>query len=420
MGDLYSNVLSAAEQHLIQALALYRTVIPHDHLEKLEESLEIPGAWDGLDRRCLLSSSADHSKFYLHSFVAAWLRTRQLGYAGHGEDSEAEFAEASNEGAKQHARKLHSAIAACWLEQLGSSRRATNLNVERALEAFHHLLAAGDADRVRGIAVGLLTGNLEWAKQRIEALYRYRFNSSAPIILQRQALEYWAALAPEVHMVQRFLGECWAKEEGRGSTKALKCFEAACQLRRDFPQYWANLGRTLLAQGEDGARDFLQRLAALEQDCPKAIDDHVRSIQSDCLKMVGDPKQAAALRMAKINAGSRDSVFYADEAKARLDAGDTAGALELLDLADKNGAADEYTESIRASVLQRTDPAQATALRMAKINAGSRDSAFYADEAKARLDAGDTAGALELLDLADKNGAADEYTRAIALGHHSG
>lgn len=379
MSDLYSNVLSAGEQDLIQALALYRTMIPHDHLEKLEKSLEVPGAWDGLDRRCLLSSSADQSNYYLHSFIAAWLRTRQLGYAGHGEDNEADFAEASNEVARQYARKLHSAIAACWLEQLGSSRKATNLNVVRALEAFHHLMAAGDADRVHGIALELFSGNLEWAKQRIAALYRYRFNSGAPIILQRQALEYWAVLAPEDHMVHRFLGECWAKEEGKGSAKALKCFEAACRLRPDFPQYWANLGRTLLAQGEVGARDFLQRLAVLEQDCPQAIDDFVRSVQSDCHKRGGDSEQATSLRMAKIKAGSRNGAFYADEAKARLDGGDTEGALEILDLADKNGAADVYTESIRASVLQRIDPAQAAALRMAKINAGSRHVAFYND-----------------------------------------
>ena len=115
-----------------------------------------------------------------------------------------------------------------------------------------------------------------------------------------------------------------------------------------------------------------------ECDCP---DEYTESIRASVLQRT-DPAQATALRMAKINAGSRDSAFYADEAKARLDAGDTAGALELLDLADKNGAANEYTESIRASVLQQTDPKQAVALRMAKINAGSRNSVFYPDEAK--------------------------------------
>jgi len=413
--DLYDNVLCEAEQHLLQAIALYRAAIPHDHLESLEQILGVAGAWDGLDRRCLLSASADHSKFYLHNFIAAWLRTHQLGYAGHSEDSTAEFAETTSEDMRQNARRLHSIIATCWLQQLGTSRKVTNLNIERALEAFHHLILAGDADRVRGISVEMLTGNLEWAKQRIESLYRYSFNFGAPIILQRQALEYWAILDPENSKVQRFLGECWAKEEGRASAKALKCFEAACSLRRDYPPYWANLGRTLLAQGKTGANDFIRRLNELKQDCPQAINDHVRAIQSDCFEMVGDSPQAAALRMAHINAGSSHEAFYSAEAKARLDAGDAPGALEILELAEKNGAANDYTQAIRASMLQQSDPTQATALRMKHINADSRDPVFYNDEAKARLDAGDTPGALEILDLAEKNSATDEYTHTIRI-----
>ena len=382
LGDLYANVLGSDEQNLICGLALYRTAIPHDHLEKLETCLEVSGAWDGLDRRCLLSSNADHSKFYLHSFIATWLRTRQLGYAGHGEDSEAEFSETTTEPKKQAARSLHSFIATCWLEQLGSSRRATNLNIERALEAFHHLLAAGDADRVNGIAVELFTGNLEWAKRRMKALGDHLYETKAPNAKLLKVLEYRAILDPDDHSVQRFLGECWAREEGRGSAKALKCFEEACRLRRDFPQYWANLGRTLLAQGKAGAQDFLHRVSLLEQDCPQAINEHVRSIQSDCHNRVGDAKQAAALRMEYIAAGSRHPAFYNDEAKARLEAGNATGALEILNLADERGVGDEYTQSIRASVLQKTAPEKAAALRMEYINAASRHAAFYADEAK--------------------------------------
>ncbi|WP_200961181.1 metallophosphoesterase, partial [Acidovorax sp. Root217] len=376
MNDLYHNVLDATERHLIQALALYRKVIPHDHLEILEERLEVPGAWDGLDRRCLLSSSSDHSQFYLHSFIAAWLRTRQLGYAGHGEEGDTEFAKATNEVKRQEVRRLHSAIATCWLDQLGTSRRATNLNIERAMEAFHHLIAAGDGDRVQSIAVELITGNLEWARQRMKALGDYLHKTRAPNAELLKVLEYRAVLDPDDHAVQRFLGECWAREEGNGSTKALKCFEAACSLRRDFPQYWANLGRTLLAQGNAGALDFLQRLEVLEKDSPQAINDHVHSIQADCLKLVALPAQATALRMAKISAGSRNPTFYNNEAKVRLDADDTEGALEILDLAERNHADSEYTQSIRASALQKTNPAQAASLRMAKISKGSRHAAF--------------------------------------------
>ncbi|MDC7696216.1 hypothetical protein [Vogesella indigofera] len=106
-------------------------------------------------------------------------------------------------------------------------------------------------------------------------------------------------------------------------------------------------------------------------------------------------------------------VFYADEAKARLEAGNTTGALEILDLADERGVGNDFTHSIRASVLQKTAPESAAALRMEHINAGSRNAAFYSDEAKARLEAGNTTGALEILDLADERGVGDDFTLSI-------
>jgi hypothetical protein len=57
--------------------------------------------------------------------------------------------------------------------------------------------------------------------------------------------------------------------------------------------------------------------------------------------------------MGRIRAGSRDPVFYNNEAKAGLDAGDARGALEILDCAEQNGCADEYTDAMRAKVLRK-------------------------------------------------------------------
>jgi predicted MPP superfamily phosphohydrolase len=413
LGDLYFNVLNEAERQLLQAFALYRSAIPHDHVDLLEHRLKAVDAWLGLDRRCLLSSNAAHSEYYLHSFIAGWLRSRQLGYTVQDEEDGGDFAETTGQAQIDQTRSLHSAIAQCWLNQLGNSKRMTQLNISRALEAFHHLIAVGDSVRIQDIAVELLTGNKAWAQQRIEQLYNHLHKIRAPIAQLRATLEYAAHLNPDDHKVQRFLGECWAKEESWSSNKALECFENACRLNPSFPQYWANLGKALLKQGRDGAEDFLNRLVNLEREHPKAIDDHVRSIKADCFNLVGDPQQAAALRMEKINTNSRNAAFYADEAKARLDAGNAAGALEILDKAEQNGCANEYTQSIRANVLQQTDPQQAAALRMQYINAGSKHAAFYADEAKARLDAGNAAGALEILDKAEQNGCANEYTQSI-------
>ncbi len=413
LDDLYHNVLSNAEQRLIKALALYRNSIPHDHMETLEHHLDVNNAWDGLDRRCLLSPAADHSVYYLHSFVASWLRTRQLGFSGHGEDDEFDFAEVINEKVKQYVRELHAVIAQCWLDQLHGSCRLTNLNITRALEAFYHLTAAGNGDRVQEIAVELLTGNIEWARRRAELLYTHLFRSKAPVARLRQTLEYAAALNPNDHKVQRFLGECWQKEEGVGSDKALKCFRSACGLRIDFPPYLANLGRALLKRGYEGAREFLAHLEFLELNCPAAINDHVRAIQCDCLVVVGTPKKASALRMEKINAGSRNAAFYVDAAKELLGAGDVAGALAILDKAESIGCSDNFITSVRASVLQRSDPAKASALRMEKINAGSRDAVFYVDEANELLGAGDVAGALSILDKAESIGCSDDFITSV-------
>ncbi len=123
-------------------------------------------------------------------------------------------------------------------------------------------------------------------------------------------------------------------------------------MKRDFPPHWANLGRALLARGREGAGIFLQRLEELEKDCPEAISDTVRSVRASCLTLVGKSDQASALRMERINSGSHNPAFYSDEAKARLEAGDAAGALQILDLAEQRGAADEYTASMRASALR--------------------------------------------------------------------
>ncbi|WP_437961154.1 hypothetical protein WME76_17000 [Sorangium sp. So ce119] len=420
LADLFNNVLNEPERRMLRALALYRSTIPHDHADALERHLGVAGAWDGLDRRCLLASSPEQSQYYLHSFISGWLRTC-MGYVGHGEDTEADGQGFKNASVEREVRALHAVVARCWLDQLMRSRRVTQQNIGRALEAFHHLVAAGEPGRIQDIAVELLTGNRAWAIVRIERLYEYLFKSRAPVHAQRLALEYWATLEPENHKVQRFLGECWVKEEGWTSAKALRCFEEACRLEGNFAPYWSNLGKALLAQGKEGAKEFLARLAVLEEERPRAVDDHVRAIQAHCLSLVGHENEAAAVRMAKIRAGSRDAVFYADEAKARLEAGNAAGALEVLDLAEKNGCTDEFTTAIRANALAHCGrDEEAAAVRMAKIRAGSRHAAFYADEAKARLEAGNAAGALEVLDLAERNGCTNEFTTAIranALAH---
>jgi len=412
LGDLYNNVLNTDEQLMLQALCLYRTAIPHDHADNLERQLNIPGTWDGLDRRCLLSTNDALSQFQLSSIISDWVRIR-MGYVAQ-EDSDLFFSSSTPEVDQKRARNLHAVVASCWLDQLRGSRRATKLNIERALEAFYHLTAADETDRLQSIAIDLLTGNKVWAIRRIEHLYTYLHKSKAPLSQLRAALEYAEILEPDNDKVQRFLGECWRKAEGWKSPKALGYFEQACRLNPSFPPYWANLGKALLAQGRDGANQFIEKFAALETETPAAINDYVRSVYFDCLYALGNSNLASKLRLERINAGSNHPAFYVDEAKARLKARDTKGALEILDLAQKNSAADHFTEVVRAEALQRSGKRdQATALRMAKIQTGTRHTTFYMEEAKSCLEMNDPKGALKVLDLAVKNGLADEKVNTL-------
>ena len=321
LGDLFNNVLNPAERQLIQALALYRVAIPHDHADGLEKALHLPGAWDGIQLRCLLAAGSQGTLFYLHGFIADWLRVG-LGYRSTDDAGHAEFAANVSPQQTKLAQHLHAVVANCWLQQLGGSKRISQVNIDRALEAFFHLTAGAQGDRVHEIAVDFLGGNEGWALQRIIKLYEHLFKSRAPIIEQRKVLQYWVELDPKEPKAWRFLGECWAKEEGWASTNAQHSFEQACELLPAFPQYWANLGKCLLAQGEEGARAFRLRLAVLAQDYPQAINDYVIAVQLNCLMRLGEHAMASQLRMEKIASGSLSVAFYNDEANARLNAHD--------------------------------------------------------------------------------------------------
>jgi predicted phosphodiesterase/tetratricopeptide (TPR) repeat protein len=415
LGELFSNVLNGAEQKMIQALALYRGAFPADHIELLENELQLPHAWDGIDRRCLLAVSGENTQlqYYLHGFVVDWLGTK-LGYVQADQTQESRFAPDVTGQAKTLARQLHGAIAACWLAQIKGKLRALPVNIAKALEAFHHLNEAEQFERLQEISVDLLGGNRDYAVLRMSRLADKLFQEKASIKLRRQVLQYWVQLAPDDHKAWRFLGETWAKEEGWNSQNVLPCFENATELHPTFPQYWANLGTCLLARGDDGAREFLVRVEKVARDYPQAINDYVLAVQINCLMQLKEYEMASRLRMEKINAGSRDPAFYADEAKARLSAGDAQGALQILDLADQRQCGNDTTAAIRSSALKADGQAGAAdLLRMAKINEGSRNPAHYNDEAKARMARGDTVGALAILDLASERRCADDHTDAI-------
>jgi len=413
LGDLYRNVLNENEQIMLQALSLYRNSIPHDHADALEIKLDIHGSWDGLDRRCLLAVSPEQQNYFIHSFIAEWIQINSLGYSATIREEHIDLLESTEESKLKHAQKLHASIADCWLKQLGKSRRATNLNISRALEAFHHLMLSDQGERIHEIAVKLLTGNLDWAIQRTNILSKHLYKTNAPLAKRKDAFEYHAILDPEDALVQKHLGRCWEEIEGRASKRAQQHYENACRLRPDHNQNWKCLGLSLRASGREGASKFLAHMNELEQNYPNVIDDYLRAIQANCFDITDQPEKASELRIKQIYSHSKHAAFYNDEAKILLEKGKPESALKILKLAVKNGCANDFTETTRLRALYIINPAMATKMRMKKIMSGSRHPSYYTDEAMAKIDNEKPEDALKILDIAEKNGCIDDYTAAI-------
>ena len=409
LNDLFETVLSPSEQKLLQALALYRDAIPHDHADHLERQLDTPGAWHGLDHRCLLASDAQHERYYLHGFIAGWLRSR-LGYAGDTENDETDFDRSTPNIQRELALELHSAIAECWLNQLAGSPRLTNLNVVRALESFHHLLCAGDGDKITSIAITLLGGREEWACQRLWGLCNQLHLAKASSQSQRHVLEFIVQLAPSDHKAYRFLGENFVHEEGRASLKALEYFKKACDLRGDFPQYWADFGKSAAVIGGDEAQAFLDRLEAAVIIHPNAENEVVTFAKSQCLATLGQHDAASQVRMNQIRAGSRHPQTLATEVGFRRQRKDTEFALELIELSKKRGCYDLSFRGLHAEVLRDSgDDEAASTIRKGCLSEGILNPTTYVDEAVFLLSKELANKAIEILERARTLGLKDDH-----------
>lgn len=411
LNDLFTNVLNTEEQKLLQAISLYRKAVPHDHIDELEDSFKVKDAFYGLERRCLISVSADHERYYLHGFILMWLR-HGMGYCTR-DDEDPELTDILNTKQRNNVQVMQTIIGNCWLSQLRSNRKS-RLNIERALEAFYHLTEGGDAKDLQKISVELLGGNFEWAKERISSLTYFLFKNKAPIAKQIEALEYAMVLDPADHKALRFLGECWRKKDGPKSDKALACFEKTWALKPTFSPHLANLGKALLARGEDGARNFLKQFVEIEKSSPRVLDDHVIAIQCNCLEKLNKKDEARSIRLNHIALKSTNAAFYADEANSLLALDKSNEALIILDLADKNGCGNDYLVSIRTLIIKKAgDSEAASTMRQSRIKAGSSNSAFYADEANFLLDINDKKGAIEVLDSAVRNGCDNDFILSI-------
>ncbi|NQZ07151.1 MAG: metallophosphoesterase [Algicola sp.] len=410
LNDLYNNVLNTAEQKLFSCLALYRVPVPSDHVELLEQQMKLENAWNGLNLRCLLSTNGDESKYYLHGFIAGWLRQQQ-GYPL----EDAEYREFQPGGdVSQALIDKQRAIANCWIDSVKGRKRVSMQNINRTNEALFHVMASGDFERLNEVAVGMLGADGESVYKRVYALYQHLYQIEAPSSQQISLLEFLIRLKPEEHALYRYLGSKWRGVKGWQDKRVLENFQKATELEPDRPQYWSGYGKACLNQNL--ASQFLTELSNYEKSsvAPTGVDNVVLSVKADCLKATGDSESAFDLRQQQIIAGSDDPVFYADQALAYVKQDKPGLALDILELAEKNGANNNHTLNIKTHILEQSgDIKAAMALRQQQIDSGTANPAFYTDQAQAYLAENNPNEALIVLDLAEKNGAGNDFTLSI-------
>lgn len=415
LSDLFNNVLSESERSLLLAIGLYRGWIPHDHLGWLEAGLPAEEAWFGLDRRCLLPSDDHQERYYLHGFVSDWLRRKLVCPV----DQTERIVTARSPASDPIAREIHALIADCWLRQLQRNQHRSTLNTERALEAFHHLIAADQSNRLGEIAPGLIAGREEGALDRLwilcDSIHATRRSREELEVVLRIILD----LDPRSHKALRFLGEALQRLRGSGDPEAIDCFRRAIELRPGFAPYLCNLGVALKATGPAGATEFVAMVTQARQRFPAAVNDQVVVVELHCLAVVDpDSDEPSRRRRERIAAGSKHEAFFTDEAEWQLKRRPPTpvDALRVLDTAMERGCHGDFSLATRARALDGMGQHQdAATIRSDLIRRGTRSAAVYHGEAMSLLNRrpSDPLGALAILDMADKAGCSDEYTTSI-------
>jgi Tfp pilus assembly protein PilF len=387
--DLYDNVLSDSERRVLQLCALYRTDIPDLHVDQLNQNAQDfeNRAFDRLKMRCLLNFDAREEWYSLHQVI----RDLTLG---------------RSEAGSEQFKADHSAIGEAWLSRLKFGSRPTLPNILAASEAAYHLTRAERFDRLGALSGRLIRRDLI----PYLALISQQLHSQARYKEDRRLLELLVAIDPDDQKSLRFLGETIEAIDGKGAAAAREHYATAYRLNPGFAPHVANFALWLVANGERGAALNILN----EADQSGTTNDHLRNIRGRILQAAGEGEAAAALRQQLIQSGSRDPIFYNDEAVYLRDKGQFTQALDVLDLAEKRGITDDYLLAIRASIFQATgEGQQATALRQQLIQSDSRNPVFYNDEAVYLRDNGQFTQALDVLDIAEKRGITDDHLLAV-------
>lgn len=403
---LHDEIIGDSERSLLRILALYRNVIPQDHADKLEDGIGVSHAWQKLRRLGLLpiDNNKDH---YLHGFITGWIRQKMaLG------DTELSPDYASS--IPEEISSMHLLIAQCWQHQIG--RQIEQINLQRANEAFYHLLCADYLAEI-DIWIAHLEGKeIGWSECALWGIYHRRRNAGESVIRQQEVLQIIVNIYPRDSKAWRFLGECLQKTESMGCDEAIYAFEKALQLNPNFPPGVANLGQALLAQGKAGAEVFLERLKNHQKSYPDSVNNYVQSVQNRCIQLVVDAAEASRQRRLAIEDGSMNSALYNEEALYQLEQQQNPDkSLNILEMAKSFGATDVYTDSILGKVLEQLGRGpEASQLRMKLILEGTVDDVIFCDEIYYQLDkVEDLSMSIELLNLFEVKGGSPSWIERL-------
>lgn len=145
-----------------------------------------------------------------------------------------------------------------------------------------------------------------------------------------------------------------------------------------------------------------------------ANNEYTKSVRAKILDQKGQKKEASAIRMSQIQSGSYNPIFYNDEAVKLRDDGKISDALNVLDLAENLNATNNYSATIRASILEKMGEGEkASKLRQEQIREKVKHAALYNDEAIYLSNLGLFSEALTVLDEAEKIGILDDHNLSI-------
>jgi predicted Zn-dependent protease len=102
------------------------------------------------------------------------------------------------------------------------------------------------------------------------------------------------------------------------------------------------------------AGDASAALALLAQAAERGVgNDFTETTRANALEQSGQVAAAMALRQAKIDGGSRNPVFYNDQANSHYRLGAWHDALAVLDTLAKRAPDNEVSSRIRAKILRK-------------------------------------------------------------------